>query len=108
MTTDDKLYLTLPYRPGVGIMLVNNDSKVFVGKRIDTKADAWQMPQGGIDEGEHPDIAAMRELREEIGTNKIKIIMFTLDGDKEIEVEPDILNLQTLSTYMSGGFSCYK
>lgn len=41
-------------------------------------------------------------------TNKIKVIMFSLDGDKEIEVEPDILDLQTLSTYISGGFGCFK
>jgi putative (di)nucleoside polyphosphate hydrolase len=70
----DELYLKLPYRPGVGLMLVNDDKKVFVGKRIDTKSDAWQMPQGGIDEGEHPDVTAMRELKEEIGTNNVKII----------------------------------
>ncbi len=64
----------LPYRLGVGIMLINEDNKVFVAKRIDTKAEAWQMPQGGIDEGEAPSTAAMRELQEETGTNKATII----------------------------------
>lgn len=58
---------TLPYRPCAGIMLVNKDGKVFVGQRIDNKTEAWQMPQGGIDEGETPEDAAVRELLEETG-----------------------------------------
>jgi putative (di)nucleoside polyphosphate hydrolase len=58
----------LPYRPCVGVMLVNRDGKVFVGQRIDNPgSDAWQMPQGGIDKGEAPQDAALRELREETG-----------------------------------------
>ena len=57
----------LPYRPCVGMMLVNMDGKVFVGQRIDTSVEAWQMPQGGIDEGEKPKAAALRELWEETG-----------------------------------------
>ncbi len=64
----------LPYRPGVGMMLLNRDHQVFVGRRIDTTSEAWQMPQGGIDEGESPREAARRELREEIGTDKTEII----------------------------------
>jgi putative (di)nucleoside polyphosphate hydrolase len=62
------------YRPCVGIALFNSDNKVFVGKRIDTTAEAWQMPQGGIDEGEKPIQALWRELSEEVGTNKAEII----------------------------------
>lgn len=65
----------LPYRAGVGIMLVNADNMVFVGKRIDTTLDAWQMPQGGIDDGEEASEAALRELEEEIGTNNAEIIV---------------------------------
>lgn len=64
----------LPYREGVGMMLLNADNHVFVAKRIDTIAEAWQMPQGGIDRGELPKVAALRELKEEIGTNKASII----------------------------------
>jgi putative (di)nucleoside polyphosphate hydrolase len=60
----------LPYRPCVGVMLFNADGLVFVGRRIDQTVEGWQMPQGGIDEGETPAQAAMRELKEEIGTNK--------------------------------------
>ena len=55
------------YRRGVGVMLVNRDGKVFVGARIDNTDDAWQMPQGGIDEGEKPWETALRELEEETG-----------------------------------------
>jgi putative (di)nucleoside polyphosphate hydrolase len=64
----------LPYRPCVGIMLVNNDGLVFVGRRIDQTVEGWQMPQGGIDDGETPAQAALRELEEETGTNKAKLI----------------------------------
>ena len=55
------------YRRGVGVMLLNNHGKVWVGARIDNPADAWQMPQGGIDEGEEPWVTALRELEEETG-----------------------------------------
>ena len=61
------------YRPCVGIALFNSEGKVFVGERIDTPG-AWQMPQGGIDEGEDLETAAMRELQEEVGTNNAEII----------------------------------
>jgi putative (di)nucleoside polyphosphate hydrolase len=64
----------LPYRPCVGIMLFNRDGKVFVGKRIDQTVEGWQMPQGGIDKGEAPRQAALRELLEEVGTDKAEII----------------------------------
>ena len=64
----------LPYRPGVGIMLLNAEGLVFVARRIDTTAEAWQMPQGGIDEGEDPRTAALRELGEEVGTNDVTIL----------------------------------
>ena len=63
----------LPYRPCVGIALFNQEGKVFVGKRIDTPG-AWQMPQGGIDAEEDILEAALRELKEEIGTNKAALI----------------------------------
>lgn len=57
----------LPYRPCVGVMLINPQGLIFAGQRIDTAAPAWQMPQGGIDKGEDPQTAALRELTEEIG-----------------------------------------
>ena len=55
------------YRRGVGVMLLNREGKVFVGLRIDNTDEAWQMPQGGIDEGEKPWATAKRELEEETG-----------------------------------------
>ncbi|NVD43948.1 RNA pyrophosphohydrolase [Qipengyuania atrilutea] len=66
MTEDEKM--ELPYRPCVGVMLVNARGEAFVGRRIDNKeGDWWQMPQGGIDEGEDIEAAALRELGEETG-----------------------------------------
>jgi putative (di)nucleoside polyphosphate hydrolase len=62
------------YRPGVGIVLLNMHGEVFVGRRADLKDDAWQMPQGGLDEGESPREAALRELKEEIGTDKADVL----------------------------------
>lgn len=59
--------IDLPYRPCVGVMLMNADGHVFVGQRRDSDIAAWQMPQGGIDEGEEPQAAALRELWEETG-----------------------------------------
>jgi putative (di)nucleoside polyphosphate hydrolase len=64
----------LPYRPCVGVMLFDRHGKVFVGKRLDQTVEAWQMPQGGIDKGEEPRAAALRELEEEIGTAKAVIV----------------------------------
>jgi putative (di)nucleoside polyphosphate hydrolase len=69
----------LPYRPGVGVMLLNRDNRVFVAKRIDMTSEAWQMPQGGIDEGEDPLQTAKRELKEEIGTNHVKLLKESRD-----------------------------
>lgn len=60
--TDDHLF-----RRGVGVMLLNADNKVWVGARIDNQAEAWQMPQGGMDKGEKPWATALRELEEETG-----------------------------------------
>jgi len=64
----------LPYRPCVGLMLLNKRGQVFVAQRIDVRGAAWQMPQGGIDAGESPREAAMRELKEEIGTDSAEIL----------------------------------
>ena len=57
----------LPYRPCVGLVILNRDGLIFAGRRIDNQAEAWQMPQGGIDAGESPREAALRELQEETG-----------------------------------------
>jgi len=58
---------SLPYRPCVGLMLLDRRGHIFAGQRIDNPLDAWQMPQGGIDPGESPREAALRELEEEAG-----------------------------------------
>ena len=68
----------LPMRIGVGIIVLNNDNRVFVGKRIDNPGNNWQMPQGGVDKGEDFIAAMKRELHEETSINNIKIL-------KEIE-----------------------
>jgi putative (di)nucleoside polyphosphate hydrolase len=62
------------YRPCVGIILLNNEHKVFVGQRVDVAGEAWQLPQGGIDACETPRVAALRELYEEVGTQNVDIL----------------------------------
>lgn len=68
MTPDE--IAKLPYRPCVGVMLLNKAGEVFVGQRLDRDYDAWQMPQGGVDAGETPRDAALRELEEETGVSR--------------------------------------
>ena len=67
-------YHERPYRPCVGIFLINQHRQVFGGRRIDSRAEAWQMPQGGIDPGETAIEACMREMGEEIGTSAAELL----------------------------------
>jgi putative (di)nucleoside polyphosphate hydrolase len=79
------------YRPAVGIMLLNHDGNVFVGRRMDMPPGlaAWQMPQGGIDPGETPRQAALRELHEEAGTDKAEILAESV-GWLHYDLPPDV------------------
>ena len=69
-----KEYSKLPLRKGVGIVLLNNENKVFVAKRIDNPKNFWQMPQGGVDEDENYYEAALRELKEETSITSVELI----------------------------------
>jgi len=62
------------YRKCVGMMIMNDDKEILVGRRIDHPSGFWQMPQGGIDDNENPEDAVWREMMEEIGTNKAELI----------------------------------
>lgn len=82
----------LGYRPCVGIMLVNSAGKVFVGRRIDNReGDWWQMPQGGVDEGEELEGAVLRELGEETGLAPDKVVLLKRMNDDIAYDLPDEL-----------------
>ncbi|HEX9447265.1 MAG TPA: RNA pyrophosphohydrolase [Dongiaceae bacterium] len=80
----------LPYRPCVGIVLFNRAGQVFVAQRIDNPGPAWQMPQGGIDQGEDPATAAWREMQEEIGTAKAHLLAESRDW-LTYDLPPDLV-----------------
>ncbi len=77
----------LPYRPCAGVILLNAQGQVFVGQRLDSTLEAWQMPQGGIDPGEDPLDAAYRELWEETGVVRDHVDLLAAP---EIELEYDL------------------
>lgn len=82
----------LPYRSGVGIMLANPQGLVFVGQRLDSSRDAWQMPQGGVDPGEEPEAAALRELEEETGISPAHVtIISRCRRPYDYDLPPDLI-----------------
>jgi len=82
----------LPYRPCVGVTLINPAGLIFAGRRIDTTAPAWQMPQGGIDAGEDPQAAALRELSEETGVRPDRVsILDSTPGWLTYDLPPELL-----------------
>ena len=82
----------LPLRSGVGIVVLNKDNKVFVAKRIDNPKNFWQMPQGGVDEGEDFLKAAFRELEEETSIKNVELVK-ELDGTITYELPDRLLGL---------------
>lgn len=81
----------LPYRPCAGVMLVNDEGRVFVGQRMDNSSDAWQMPQGGIDKGEDAETAALRELSEETGVSPELVTIIAHSREEHFYDLPDEL-----------------
>ncbi len=82
----------LPMRVGVGVIVLNNENKVFVGKRKDNPVDKWQMPQGGVNEGESFLYAMRRELKEETSITSIKVLK-ELDDWFEYELPKNLLGI---------------
>lgn len=90
---------SLPYRPCVGVMVLNRENKIFLGRRIPEPqgemggaAKLWQMPQGGIDEGENPRLAAERELYEETGIRSVALAAQTRDW-LTYELPPELVGI---------------
>ena len=83
---------TLPYRPCVGVVLINAKGEIFAGQRLDSDSPAWQMPQGGIDAGEKPRKAALRELWEETGvTEDLVEFVAKTEGWVTYDLPPELL-----------------
>ena len=87
-----KKFKNLPLRNGVGIVVLNNEDKVFVAKRIDNPKNFWQMPQGGVDEGENLLKAAYRELEEETSIKNVELIK-ELDGTLTYDLPDHLLGI---------------
>ena len=85
-------YTSLPLRSGVGIVVLNKDNKVFVARRIDNQKNFWQMPQGGVDEGESYLTAAYRELEEETSIIEVELVK-ELDGLIAYELPKSLLGV---------------
>ena len=85
-------FINLPLRIGVGIVVLNKDNKVFVARRIDNAKKFWQMPQGGVDEGEDFLKAAYRELEEETNIRSVELIT-ELDGTITYELPDHLLGI---------------
>ncbi|AHM03357.1 Adenosine (5')-pentaphospho-(5'')-adenosine pyrophosphohydrolase [Roseibacterium elongatum DSM 19469] len=90
MTPDE--IAALPYRPCVGVVLTDGQGRVFAGQRADMDTPAWQMPQGGIDTGETPVAAALRELREETGVKRKHVTVLGETADwLPYDLPPEVL-----------------
>ena len=92
MVNNEKKFKNLPLRKGVGIILLNSENRIFVAKRIDNPKNFWQMPQGGIDEGEDFLSAAYRELEEETSIKNVKLVK-EIDGTTTYELPNHLLGL---------------
>ena len=88
----EEKFKNLPLRNGVGIVVLNKENKVFVAKRIDNPKNYWQMPQGGVDEGENFLTAAYRELEEETSIKNVELIQ-ELDGTTTYELPKNLLGI---------------
>jgi putative (di)nucleoside polyphosphate hydrolase len=92
MDNMDEKFKNLPFRIGIGVVVLNEKNKVFVAKRIDNPKNFWQMPQGGVDEGEDFLTAAYRELEEETGIKNVELIK-EIEGTMTYELPNNLLGI---------------
>src|SRR3546814_12098028 len=108
MTMAATEFAALPYRPCAGVMLLNREGKVFVGQRLDSTTEAWQMPQGGIEPGENAEAAALRERGAETGNAPDKVtLVATAPDELRYDLPDDLVGKRWEGRWAGERWGCF-